>query len=342
MDRVVGFGIVGCGMISKWHAEAANNIQGARLAGCFDLNIANAKRFASEYECACFETYEEMLASDEVDIVCICTPSGLHAPLAVQAANAGKNIAVEKPMAITKEQLEEVIAAVEANHVKATVISQLRFTEAVQRVKQAVDRGQLGKILMANVYMKYNRSQEYYSSSGWRGTFKMDGGGALMNQGIHGIDLLQYLAGNVKSVYALCRTLARDIEVEDTACLTVEYKNGAIGTVQGTTSVEPGYPRQLEICGTRGTVVLEEDEIVRWDVDGKSLTAEELKKTSAAGFSDPGAIATKYHMLQLEDLVHAILEDRQTVVNVYEGRKAVDIILAAYESGRLGQKVDLE
>ena len=161
MDNIIGFGIVGCGMISKWHAEAARDIEGARLVGCFDLNTANAKRFAAEYECIHFNTYEEMLASDAVDVVCICTPSGLHAPLAIQAANAGKNIAVEKPMAITKEQLDEVITAVEANHVKATVISQLRFTAAVQRVKQAIDSGQLGEILMGNVYMKYNRSQEY-------------------------------------------------------------------------------------------------------------------------------------------------------------------------------------
>jgi len=168
----------------------------------------------------------------------------------------------------------------------------------------------------------------------------MDGGGALMNQGIHGIDLLQYLAGGVKSVSGICKTLARDIEVEDVASLVVEYENGAVGVIQGTTCVEPGYPRVIEITGTKGTIVLRETDIIRWDVDGKELDLCDGTK-SQAGFRDPGAIALNTHKPQIEDMIKAIEEDRAPMVDEKEGRKPVDIILAAYESSKQRKQIEL-
>ena len=342
MKEKIGFGIVGCGTISKWHAVAVTSNEEAKLVGVTDRNSESAGRFVKNYPCRIFSSYEEMLDCDEIDAVCLCTPSGLHAPLAVQAAKAKKHIVVEKPMAITKQQLNDMITACEENHVKVCVISQLRFTPSMQTVKKAIEDGVLGKIILADVYMKYYRSPEYYASGSWRGTWELDGGGALMNQGIHGIDVLQYLVGPVKSVFGITKTLARNIEVEDTANVLVEYENGAIGTIQGTTSVNPGYPRVIEISGTNGTVVLKEDVIIRWDVEGSDFPVEKaIGMGEQKSFNDPAGFTTEYHRLQIADMVHAIKESRRPLIDMYEGRRPVDIILAAYESNRTGKKIEL-
>ena len=332
-----GFGIIGCGIISKLHADAIMNIEEATLVGVYDNNPEKAKELANEYNCKIFESLEEMLKSNEIDIVNICLPSGLHAPFAIKAANAKKHFIVEKPMAITNGQLNDIIESCEENNVKGGVICQLRFSENIQKVKKAIENGELGEILVADIYMKYYRSPEYYASAGWRGTWEMDGGGALMNQGIHGIDLLLYLAGPVKSVYGLCKTLARDIEVEDTASLVVEYENGAIGTIQGTTSVTPGYPRRLEISGTKGSIILTEEKIIRWDVDG---TKTDLSSDiSTAEFKE----FTHYeHSLQIKDFIDALNNNRRPLIDVYEGKKAVEIILAAYESTKTKKVVEIK
>lgn len=340
--KKVKFGIIGCGMIAKWHARAFEEINEAELVGVCDMNRTYAEKFSEEWKCKCFGSVDELLACPEIDVVSICTPSGLHSEIAIRAANAGKHIIVEKPMAITHEQVDSMISACEKNNVKVAVISQLRFTESVKRVKNAIDSGELGEIILADVYMKYYRSPEYYATAKWRGTWKLDGGGALMNQGIHGIDVLQYLVGGVKSVIGSCKTLARDIEVEDTANVLVEYKNGALGTIQGTTSVNPGYPRIIEISGTNGTIVMQEDTIVRWDLNGKELDPSEIKTSNYGGAKNPWDITAKYHTLQIKDLIDAIHEDRRPMCDIYEGKKPVDIILAAYESNRTGQRVYLD
>ena len=335
MGKKYGFGIIGCGIISKWHADAIMSIEDAVLVGATDNKKENADEFAKNYSCKFFSSIDEMLACDEIDIVCICTPSGLHAPMAIKVANSGKHFVLEKPMAITKEQLKDIIDACEKNGVKGAVVSQLRFTQAVQTVKKAIENGELGDIVVADVYMKYFRSAEYYKSAGWRGTWEMDGGGALMNQGIHGIDMLLYLAGPAKSVMGMCRTLARDIEVEDTANILVQFESGAIGVIQGTTSVDPGYPMRIEISGTRGTVVIDDGNITRWDVDGKKLEEDKNKQDSKIETTDN-------HALQIQDLINAIKEDRRPLVDIYEGKRPVDVILGAYESSRTGKMVEMD
>ncbi len=341
MNKDLRFGIVGCGLISKWHAESINLTENAKLIGVYDKNKDNALKFAEEFGCRVFQTYDDMLASDEVDAVCICTPSGLHTPLAIMATKNKKHIVLEKPMAITRKQADELIKAVEESNVKLAVISQMRFSPDIQKVKRAIESNDLGDLIMGNLYMQYYRSDEYYSSSEWRGTYAMDGGGALMNQGIHGVDILQYLMGDIRSVSALCKTMVRNIEVEDTACIAVEYENGAIGTIQATTSVVPGYPRKIEICGTKGTIVLEESRIIRWDVNGETLPADKVQPFEAVGHNDPQSIGIDKHQMQIEDFVKAVTEDRKPFVDVYEGRKAVDIILAAYESEKLNKRVKI-
>ena len=219
--KIYNFAIIGCGAIADIHAKAISEIPNAKICGVFDIHRESASRFACKYGTKIFSTIEELCGCQDVDIVNVCTPSGLHAEILIKLANANKNIVVEKPMAITKKQLDDVIFAVEKNKVKVAVITQLRFTPAVQKLKSAIQEGRLGQILMADYNMKYYRSPEYYSAGGWRGTWEMDGGGALMNQGIHGIDLIQYLLGGIKSVYATCRTMARAIETEDVAYLMV-------------------------------------------------------------------------------------------------------------------------
>ncbi len=338
LNEKLGFAIIGCGMISKWHAESILDSD-ANLIGAWDKRQESALAFAEEYGCKVFSSAEEMLASDEVDIVCICVPSGLHAQYAIMVANAGKHFVVEKPMAITRQEITAITEACEKNGVKGCVISQLRFSPVIQAVKKAIDGGALGKILFVELSMKYYRSDEYFKASPWRGTHAMDGGGALMNQGIHGIDLVQFLAGPICSVQGLCKTLAHDIEVEDTASLTVEYENGAIGSIIGTTSVLPGYPRVLEISGTNGTIALTEDAITRWDVEGTPKPEVKADSAEIRSFNNPTALPTDNHKAQIRDMIEAVKNNRRPGSDVYEGRKAVEVILTAYEASKLGKKL---
>lgn len=335
-----GFGIIGCGVISNWHASVIAEIENAELIGVYDQCQDRLMEFCNKYSCRAFDTLEDLLANKEIDVVCVCTPSGVHAPLVIAAANAGKNIVVEKPMAITKEQLAGIVEAVERSHVQLTSIAQRRFSEGVQKVKRAIDNGELGRLLVGDVYMKYYRSPEYYASAGWRGTWEMDGGGALMNQGIHGIDTLQYLMGPIKSVSAVCKTLDRDIEVEDAAVSAVEYENGAIGTITGFTCVTPGYPCRIEISGTKGTIAMVDDRIVRWDVDGKEIT-ESTDKSESNTFKDPTAFSLEGHRKQFEDFLEALDKEKTPLINVYEGKRPVDVILSIYESSATGKKVSI-
>ena len=341
-DNKICFGIIGCGLIANWHANAINAIEGAELIGVVDSYKQGAIDFADKYKVKVFETLENMFSDKDIDVVCICTPSGLHAPQAIMAAKAGKHVIVEKPMALNVEQADEVIKTCEDNGVKMAVISQLRFADTVVKVKNAIDSGLLGRIVAGDVYMKYYRSQEYYNKGGWRGTWKMDGGGALMNQGIHGVDLLRYIMGPVKTVSAFTRTLARKIEVEDTASAIVEFASGALGVIQATTSVSPGYPRRIEISGDKGTIVLEEGVIARWDIEGQGKPEDVVIGKAASGSaSNPADFDYEGHILQINDMIEAIKTDRNPMVTHYDGRKPVQIITSIYESSRNGKPVEL-
>ena len=337
----IKFGIIGCGLISNWHADAILKIDEAELIGATDVSEKSRKAFSEKYKINAYNSVEELLASD-VDVVSICTPSGLHAPLAVKVANAGKHIIVEKPMAITLEQADEIIEACEKNGVKASIISQMRFTPALQKLKKAVDSNLLGKLVSGDMYMKFFRSQEYYDQSGWRGTWKMDGGGALMNQGIHGVDLLCYVMGPVKTVHGFTRTLARKIEVEDTAAAILEYANGALGVIQGTTSIYPGLPRKLEVSGDKGTIILEEDSIAKWCIEGQEAPYDVNSGVyTNKSANDPAAFGIEGHVMQIKDMVDAIKNNRRPLVDQYEGRKPVELILAIYESSKTGKTIEL-
>ncbi len=341
--RKLGFGIIGCGMIAEYHVSALEELSDkAKIIGVADPVAESANRLASRHGLHVFGSTEELLASKDVDVVCICTPSGFHAENIIASSNAGKHVVVEKPMAITKEQLDAIDECCKKNGTVLSVISQLRFARDIRRAKFAISEGELGRIVAADMYMKYNRSQEYYDSGAWRGTWKLDGGGALMNQGIHGVDLLQYLAGDVVSVFGIAKTLSRRIEVEDTLSAVLEFQSGAIGVIQATTSVYPGYPRRLEINGDNGTIVIEETAITKMDISGSKTEDIVLRPTFTTSASSAGAINSDYHTAQLSDVIDAVRDHRKPAVDIVEGRKAVDIILAIYRSAREGRKVYIE
>ena len=342
MSENLGFGIVGCGVIADFHANAIASLSDrARLIGVADVNADASETFARRHGTFAFESVEQMLESDEVDVVNICTPSGYHADSVVLAAESGKHIIVEKPVGITYEQLDRIKGACKKSGKKVAVISQNRFSRSIDMTKKAIEDGLLGTVVCGDIYMKYHRSQEYYDSGSWRGTRRIDGGGALMNQGIHGVDLLLYLMGEVKSVYAVSKTLARNIEVEDTLSAVLEYENGATGVIQATTSVYPGYPRRLDINGSKGSVVLDETSIIRWDFDeGARFEDVVLRPAFTSGASTPTAISPDGHIKQISDMIDAIRENRSPLVTLEDGIKAVELILAIYRSAETGLPVD--
>lgn len=334
-----GFGIVGCGTVATFHAMAIKDIPDAGLAGVYDKNVGLAKEFSVRNNTSFFENYEDMLSSDEIDIVTICTPSGLHADLAVKALEFGKHVVVEKPLALTEEECDRIIEAEKKSGKVCAVVSQLRFSKIISKVKKAISDGELGKIVEVGLHMKYHRDEEYYKNSEWRGTYAMDGGGALINQGIHGIDLLINFFGMPESVFAYSRTLHHKIEAEDTLVAVFEYKDGPIGVIEATTSITPGYPRTLSICGTKGSIVIEENTIKSCDIGGTNIASEQ---SDLGGFSDPSTISHHGHRQEFEDVIDAVKTGRKPLVNTKEGKKCVELIRAIYKSSQMNEKIFLE
>lgn len=341
MQKKVKFGIIGSGMISNFHAKAIDMIENAQLAAVYDAIPERAKDFAAKHGITAYDNLEEMLSADEVDAVSICTPSGLHTPQALAAIAHGKHVVCEKPMSLTLADADKLIAAADEKCVKVCVISQFRYSDAVQEIKRAIDCNAFGTIVSGSLSMKYYRSAEYYASAGWRGTWEMDGGGALMNQGIHGIDMFRYLMGPIDTLTGITCTQTRKIEVEDSAVAVLRFKNGAVGTIEGSTTCYPGYPRRLEICGDKGSVVLEEDSIIRWDLDIPCRLPVGLAAQNVAS-ADPSAIRADGHKLQIENFVNAILYDEPVLNDARQGRLPLEIILGIYESSKNKTTIQFE
>ena len=341
MSNPVRFGIIGCGSIATFHAQAVEAIPEARLVAACSGSFEGAIRFADAHPgvVPC-ESLDALLARPDVDAVCICTPSGQHTPQAIAAMRAGKHVVCEKPMSLTLAEADALIAAERETGLKVCIISQFRFSPAVAELRRALDAGAFGRIVSGSLSMKYFRSHAYYDSAAWRGTWAMDGGGALMNQGIHGVDVFRYLMGPVRSVHALTRTLTRRIEVEDSAAAVLEFENGALGTLQASTTCCPGYPRRIEICGEAGSAALEEDSIVRWDLS-IPCALPVGQEAASNGSSSPLAISNAGHLLQIRSLVDSILHDAPLTASAQTGRPPLEIILAVYESSHTGRTVYL-
>ena len=330
MREKMGFGIWGCGMVAKIHAEAIRNMEAACLVGVADCRLSNSEKLAAEYGCGLYEDYEALLQDPAIDVVCICTPSGCHAGDALLALSHKKHVILEKPMALRIEDADAVVEAAEKSGCLLTVMSQLRFSEDVQRVKNLVEQDAFGKLVFCNLSMKYWRDPEYYASSSWRGTKAHDGGGALMNQGIHGVDLLTYLVGDAVVRKGVVKTRMHAIEVEDTAAALLEFKNGALGMIEASTCAYPGFERRLEIHGDCGYVILKENTLTELMVNGQMWKKE--AETLKSGASDPANIGWYPHMLQMENMIRAIRGQEALVVNAADGRRVLKLILDVYQS----------
>jgi len=345
MEKKVGFGIVGCGVIASWHVGSIARADGAQLIAVCDEREDKAKKLGEEQKVEWYTDYQKMLEREDLDVVSLCTPSSLHTGQAVAAARAGKHVLTEKPMAVTLKDADEMIEACRRAGVKLGVIFQRRVQDIFLKVKKALEEGELGRVVLGDIYMKYYRSQQYYDSGAWRGTWKFDGGGALMNQGIHLIDLLQWYMGPVETIYGYAETLARKIDVEDTAVAILKFKSGALGVIEGTTSVYPEtIPHRLELHGDRGSIMIEGEGIRRWEImgeDGKVVSKAEEAEEAGKAITDPTDIGMEGHIRQVKDMVEAIKENREPIVSGEEGRKSLQIILAIYQSAKTGKPVRL-
>ena len=335
-------------MIAGFHAKAIQ-AAGGTLTACFDTRGKAADKLAGQYPgCKPYHDLKEFLADRNIDIVTIGTPSGAHLDPAVAAAEAGKHIIVEKPLEITLERCDQIIAACTKNRVQLATIFHSRFHDSSVMLKSAIESGRFGRLTLGDAVVKWHRTQEYYDSGAWRGTWELDGGGALMNKAIHTIDLLTWLMGPIVEVTAHTATLAHDrIEVEDTAVAALKFANGALGTIVGTTASYPGYLKRVEISGTAGSAILEEEDVIRWDFaeslpsDAAVLEAMVNRKSGGGGASDPAAINYAGHAKLFANMIAAIDGKEKIVVDGPEGCRSVEIIQAIYESAKTGRTVKI-
>jgi UDP-N-acetyl-2-amino-2-deoxyglucuronate dehydrogenase len=340
-------GIIGAGNISDTHARAAREIDGLEITAVYGHNRDKAARLAEIYGGAVYENLETFLEHKPLDMVMIGSPSGLHAEQGIAAARHGLHVLVEKPIDTTIERTDLLIDACNRAGVKLGVFFQDRAAPDIARLKQLVNAGRLGKPILISGRVKWYRPPEYYRDSRWRGLFSLDGGGALMNQGVHTVDLLLWLMGEVTRVNAKAITALHDIEVEDTVVATMEYANGAIGTLEAATSVYPGYPRRIELTGSEGTIIVEDSKIVSADLrnpdkDLAVIQHQPKEEGDIARSNSPVVSDVSGHRKVLEDFLLAIETNGKPLCDGYEGRRSVELVLAIYESSRTGESVTIK
>jgi len=344
LKKKLNFVIVGAGNIGQIHAQAIQAIPEADLFGIYDNQTNRAQELAARFSTQVIQSLDELHKHPSIDVVSICTPSGLHAEIAVPAALHGKHILVEKPIEITLEKIDQIIAASQRTGVTLAGVFPSRFKTGSQLAFQAIQQGRLGKLLLLQGNIKWHRPEEYYRGS-WRGTLAVDGGGALINQSIHTIDLFQWFGGPIKSIFGKTGTLRHQIEAEDTGSALIEFENGAQGVIQGATSCWPGDLARIEIHGTSGTIILEEGRILRWKLkdapDDEEARMLNLDTETKSGSHDPMDIGFELHRRQIADMCAAILNNQTPYVTGAEARKSVEIILAIYKSAKTGKPVAL-
>ncbi len=340
--------IIGCGRISYKHVEAViNNASLAELVAVCDVDITKAEKAKKQYEdgikgsnVKVYENYLDMIQNEDLDIVTIATESGYHAEIAINVMNKGIHVAIEKPMAMTLDEADEIIKVSKENNVKVTVCHQNRFNPVIQKLIEAKNKDGFGKIINGTARILWNRNDDYYKQAPWRGTWKLDGG-TLMNQCIHNIDLLRWVVGSdVDTVYAQCDTFLRPIEAEDFGAVLIRFKSGAIGIIEGSACV---YPKNLEetlsIFGETGTACiggLAVNKIETWafenqDINNMDICEEEVDSVYGSG-----------HTPLIKDFIEAIDSDRQPYITSQDGRNAIEIILSAYESRKTGLPVKIK
>lgn len=345
MSSPLGFAIVGTGMIAGYHAQAIAQTPGAKLVGVVSRSPDKGPAFAAQHGIpVTTSTLEEMVARPDVHVVTVTTPSGAHLDPALAAIQAGKHVVVEKPLEITPERCDRIIAAAARAGVKVAAIFQGRFGEGAQKVKAALEAGRLGRLVLASACVKWHRTTDYYKTA-WKGTWALDGGGALMNQAIHGVDLLQWFAGlPVEVTGRIARRVHTGIEADDTTVATLQFPDGALGTIEASTAVWPGWSRRIELCGEHGSIALEDDAIVKWEFARPEPGDDDIRAARQAnalgsGAGNPAGISIAGHLRQFTDLVESVRGNRAPAIDAAEGRKAVALIHAIYESAKSGRTV---
>lgn len=343
-DTTYGFGLVGCGVIAPTHAEAIKRLPNAKLLAVCDLDADAAKACATDFEAEPYTDLDEMLARDDIHICNILTPSGLHAKLGTQCADAGKHVICTKPIDITLENIDALIEAGERNNVKIAATHQNRGYPLYEKIKRYIDERKLGEMLYGNAFVPWFRSDEYYADD-WHGTKALDGGGALINQSIHYIDLLIWFMGRVERIYGFADALAHDIETEDMGSAVLKFEGGRHGIIQGSTCTYNGMPARIEVHGTKGNIIVIGDDLALWDVEGENHF-EDATAGGKGGAADPkGGMqenAIVSHVKQIGDVIDAIEEGREPVINGHEARRAVEVILSIYKSSETGEPVMIE
>lgn len=337
MSEPLRIAIIGAGVIGNVHARLIAGLgDTAKLAAVVDIDRSRAETLATRYGVPAYSSAAEAYAAEKLDLASVCTPSAYHAPVAVEALEAGLNVIIEKPIDVTMAAADAIVAAEKKSGRTVSVISQRRFQPVATYIHEAIARGELGRVTSGTVESAFFRSQAYYESGDWRGTIAIDGGGALMNQGIHALDLLIWMLGKPVSVIAHTRCLAHEnIEVEDVAAALISFESGAVGTLLASTAAYPGLPVRLAVHGAGGTAVMENDELAYF----KSSTAEApdaatlIEQNLPEGWSQ----VDRAHQRQYSDVLDAIAAGRRPAITTTEGRRALATVLAVYESARTGQ-----
>jgi UDP-N-acetyl-2-amino-2-deoxyglucuronate dehydrogenase len=326
-------GLIGGGNISDTHARAVKGIPGAEVVAHYGTNAEKVNHLSCEHGGVAYRDLESFLAHRPMEMVILGSPSGAHAQQGIAAARQGLHVLTEKPIDISTERADALIAECEKAGVKLGVTFQDRFKPDIRRLKQLIGDGLIGKPLLVDARVKWYRPPAYYSDSHWRGTKAFDGGGALINQGVHTVDLLLWLLGDVVNVKARIATMLHKIEVEDTALALLEFANGALGLLQATTAAYPGYPRRVEITGTEGTIILEQDRIIainlRNPYEGPIGTVETDQNPSS---TSPVVSDVRGHQSAIEDFIHAIEHNTQPICDGREGRRSVALVEAIYRA----------
>ena len=334
------FGIIGAGMIADFHRRAIEEVEGAELVAVYNKTEKSAQEFSEEHHIPWFDNIEKMVREAGCEVVTIATPSGWHLEPSLEAMAAGAHVLSEKPMEITTDRVDQMIAAAQAAGVLLGGILQFRTGVAARKAKEIIESGRLGNLLVADAYIKYYRDQPYYDSGAWRGTWELDGGGATMNQGIHWVDLIRWLMGDPEWVYGLASTLGHQIDVEDVSHAIVKWKNGAQGVIEATTCAMPGIDTRIEIHGENGSILLEDTRLASVVIDGEEEYHEE-KTESGGGYDKPTSISTEGHVRHIQDIMEAVTENPPPLVPGEEARKSVELITAIYQSSREGKRIEL-
>jgi predicted dehydrogenase len=322
----VGFGVIGLGM-GRSRAKLAKETPGAKLVAVCDINEEKVKAVAQELEVEYYLDYKEMLQRDDIEAVMVMTPSGLHGPVAINVAKAGKNVVVTKPMEVTVEKCDQMIETAKSAGVALIIDFGNRYRKEMQQIKAAIDAGIFGRLLFGEVSLKWYRSQDYYDRGGWRGTWEMDGGGALANQTIHQIDVLLWFMGDVAKVQGKYAVLNHKIETEDMGMAHIVFTNGALGRILGTTTYPISLPARVDIYGDKGGMTT---------AKGAIEALHFPKEVEPPELPEPEGAANV-----VEDVIGVLREGKSAAVDGHEGRRSVELLCAIYESARRGEEIEL-